>query len=108
MEVEGMTHFTLSKKMNELEVKLIGDLDIDSTELIEEELLPALMQHQTIIINFEEVPFIDSSGIGLLLSTIQTLNEQQIALTISKVRTEVMDIFEILQIPEIVGKDIFV
>ncbi|MDV2883870.1 STAS domain-containing protein [Alkalihalophilus pseudofirmus] len=103
-----MTHFTLSKKMNELEVKLIGDLDIDSTELIEEELLPALMQHQTIIINFEEVPFIDSSGIGLLLSTIQTLNEQQIALTISKVRTEVMDIFEILQIPEIVGKDIFV
>jgi anti-sigma B factor antagonist/stage II sporulation protein AA (anti-sigma F factor antagonist) len=108
MEVEGMTHFTLSKKMNELEVKLIGDLDIDSTELIEEELLPALMQHQTIIINFEEVPFIDSSGIGLLLSTIQTLNEQQIALTISKVRTEVMDIFEMLQIPEIVGKDIFV
>ncbi|ADC50666.1 anti-sigmaB factor antagonist [Alkalihalophilus pseudofirmus OF4] len=103
-----MTHFTLSKKMNELEVKLIGDLDIDSTELIEEELLPALMQHQTIIINFEEVPFIDSSGIGLLLSTIQTLNEQQIALTISKVRTEVMDIFEMLQIPEIVGKDIFV
>ncbi|WP_096199945.1 STAS domain-containing protein [Bacillus sp. FJAT-45350] len=97
-----------TKIMNEsLVVKLKGDLDIDSTEVVELELMTTLKSFQTVIIDFEDVPFIDSSGIGLLLSTVQTLNDQGVKVTISNVRKEVMDIFELLQIPDILGDGVF-
>ncbi len=103
-----MIEVKLNPNGEALTVNLIGDLDIDSTELIEEELIPALEEYKTINLIFTEVPFVDSSGMGLLLTLVQTLQEKEIGVSISNVRKEVMEVFEILQLPEILGERVFV
>jgi anti-sigma B factor antagonist/stage II sporulation protein AA (anti-sigma F factor antagonist) len=102
-----MIRFSKNEASESLEIKLDGDLDIESTEVMELELIPAMEQYQVVNINFKDVPFIDSSGIGLLLNAVQTLDTKGIEVTISHVRDEVMDIFELLQIPEILGDGVF-
>ncbi|OLN22623.1 anti-anti-sigma factor [Domibacillus antri] len=89
-------------------VRLNGDLDIDSTEIVEETLLPALENYKAATLNFEEVPFVDSSGMGLLLNVVQSLKEKGVHVMISNVKEEVQFVFELLQIPEILGKDTFI
>ncbi|WP_227937280.1 STAS domain-containing protein [Alkalihalobacillus deserti] len=102
-----MIRFLANKVNHTVEVKLMGDLDIDSTEVIEVELMPTIEPFESVDLNFEGVPFIDSSGIGLLLNAVQTLNSQGTKVTITNVREEVMDIFELLQIPDILGEGVF-
>ncbi|WP_138420407.1 STAS domain-containing protein [Aquibacillus sediminis] len=90
-----------------IEVELKGDLDIEGTEIIEGDLTPLLESYKTIVLNFEAIPFVDSSGIGLLINLVQTLQESGKKVKISHVRDEVFDVFDILQLPEILGSDVF-
>ncbi|MCQ6275525.1 STAS domain-containing protein [Bacillus sp. V3B] len=103
-----MIRFLLNPGEEHLDVILEGDLDIDSTEVVEEELIPKLVSEKAINIKFENVPFVDSSGMGLLLNLVQTLNEAGTKVTVSNVREEVMEVFELLQLPDILGDDVFV
>lgn len=91
-----------------LEVSLIGDLDIDSTELVEDELLPEMGKYKRINLIFSDVPFVDSSGMGLLLNLVQSLAEKEKQVTISNVREDVMEVFDLLQLPDILGSHVFV
>ena len=45
---------------------------------------------------------------GLLLNLVQTLNEAGTKVIVSNVREEVMEVFELLQLPDILGDDVFV
>lgn len=103
-----MIHYTYKEAEDHLEVKLEGDLDIEGTEIVEEELIPTMSNYKTVNIDFENVPFVDSSGMGLLMNMVKTLNEKGIKVTISKVRQEVFEVFEIIQLPEILGEGVFV
>jgi anti-sigma B factor antagonist/stage II sporulation protein AA (anti-sigma F factor antagonist) len=103
-----MIQYTLIQRENHLVVNLFGDLDIDSTEVIEEELLPNIGAHQKVHLMFDEVPFVDSSGMGLLLNLVQTLGDKGTEVKILNVRDEIMEIFELLQLPEILGEETFV
>ncbi|MDZ5711462.1 STAS domain-containing protein [Jeotgalibacillus haloalkalitolerans] len=85
-----------------------GDLDIDCTETVEDELIPALTNYKSVTIEFEKVEFVDSSGMGLLLNLVQSLKDEGITVRIRQVREEVMEVFDLLQIPEILGRKIFV
>lgn len=104
-----MIDFLLKEMTDEnLTVLFNGDLDIDSTEIVEEELLPAMENYKVVNISFENVPFVDSSGMGLLLNIVQSLKAKGIKVTISQVSEDVQFVFELLQIPEILGKDTFI
>ncbi|WP_174726997.1 STAS domain-containing protein [Mesobacillus harenae] len=103
-----MIEYSLIPLENHLVVNLYGDLDIDSTEVIEEELLPFVSNYKKVHFKFEEVPFVDSSGMGLLLNLVQTLSEKGIKVKILGIREEIMEVFELLQLPEILGDGIFV
>ncbi|MGG7622125.1 STAS domain-containing protein [Bacillus coreaensis] len=103
-----MIEVKLSPDGKKLTVDIIGDLDIDSTELVEEDLIPTLEKYKNINLVFTDVPFVDSSGMGLLLTVVQTLQEKDIEVSISNVRKDVMEVFEILQLPEILGEKVFV
>lgn len=103
-----MITFSLNSDKDNLDVSLSGDLDIDSTEVVEEELIPAMKNYKVVSVNFENVLFVDSSGIGLLLNLVQTLNENGTQVTISNVKEEVMEVFHLLQIPDILGEHVFV
>lgn len=89
-----------------LEVSFHGDLDIDSTEVVEE-IIQTMEKYKKVNINFGDVPFVDSSGMGLLLNIVRTLNDKGTKVTVANVRDEVMEIFELLQIPNILGEEVF-
>jgi anti-sigma B factor antagonist/stage II sporulation protein AA (anti-sigma F factor antagonist) len=103
-----MFTFSMERNENKLEVHLIGDLDIDGTEVMEEKLIPSLLECKEVDVNFEHVPFVDSSGMGLLINLVHTLTEKKIKVTISNVISEVMEVFDLLQLPEILGENVFV
>ena len=109
MEIGGsiMLTFSLNEKENYIEVILEGDLDIDGTEVIEEELLPAIGNYRLIKINFEHVPFVDSSGMGLLMNLVQTIKDSNAKVLVMNVREDVMEVFELLQLPDILGEEVF-
>jgi anti-anti-sigma factor len=103
-----MIEYSLYDSNDHLDVKLIGDLDIDGTEVVEEEIIPKMEKYKTIHINFEGIQFVDSTGMGLLMNMVQNLQEKGVKVTVSNVRQDIMDVFNILQLPEILGEEIFV
>jgi anti-anti-sigma factor len=84
-----------------------GDLDIEVTEIIEE-ILQALRAFEAIQINLAEVPFVDSTGIGLLIHLVDTLEQENKQVVISDVQPEVEEVFDIIKLKEILGEEIFV
>lgn len=84
-----------------------GDMDIEMTEIMEEQLIPALQKYKQVEMNCAEVPFVDSTGIGLLINLVLQLKEQDISVTITQLSNEVYQVFDLLQIPEIVGREVF-
>ncbi|WP_067724674.1 STAS domain-containing protein [Oceanobacillus damuensis] len=100
------TFKTIGNK-DRLEVILDGDLDIDGTEVVDNDLLPLLLKSNRVVINFKDVPFVDSSGMGLFMKIVQTLKEIEINVAVTNIKPDVYEVFELLQIPDIVGKDVF-
>jgi anti-anti-sigma factor len=86
---------------------LNGDLDFDVTEIMREEIAPMLLKSQDIEIDFENVSFVDSSGIGLLITLIKDLREHGNKVVVTHLKPEVKQVFSLLQLPEILGYDVF-
>jgi anti-sigma B factor antagonist len=84
-----------------------GDLDIEVTEIMEE-ILQELRAFEVIRINLTEVPFVDSTGIGLLIHLVDALKRENKQVMISDMQPEVEEVFDIIQLKEILGEEIFV
>ncbi|WP_458126996.1 STAS domain-containing protein [Paenibacillus sp. Z3-2] len=84
-----------------------GDIDIDASDLFEDDIQPALRGCTVICFDFTEVYFVDSSGIGLIIKLVNDLQESGVTVRIEKIRPEVVEVFELLQIDEILGKETF-
>lgn len=84
-----------------------GDIDIDAGDVLEDEIEPAVATYTNIILNLEKVFFVDSSGIGLIIRLVQVLQELGRNVYIEQTQPEVMEVFELLQLDEILGKEIF-
>jgi anti-sigma B factor antagonist len=84
-----------------------GDLDIEVSEIMER-MIQALQFFKTIHINLTEVPFVDSTGIGLLIHLVNTLKQENKDVMISGVQPEVEEVFEIIELEEILGKEVFI
>ncbi|WP_046213939.1 STAS domain-containing protein [Paenibacillus wulumuqiensis] len=102
-----MFSYRLELTGEEIVVYCEGDIDIDAGDTFEEELEPELAKAAVVILNLESVQFVDSSGIGLLIKLVQNLQEQERQVWIEKTQPEVMEVFELLQLDEILGKSIF-
>ncbi|BCG58192.1 STAS domain-containing protein [Paenibacillus sp. URB8-2] len=84
-----------------------GDIDIDASEIIEEDIQPAVSGHESVIFDFEKIYFVDSSGIGLMIKLVNDLQKEGRKVRIERIRPEVMEVFELLQMDEILGKETF-
>ncbi|WP_037290114.1 STAS domain-containing protein [Saccharibacillus sacchari] len=102
-----MFAYQIHKSEEEAIVVFEGDLDIESGEVLEEDILPIVSEYPSVRLNFGEVYFVDSSGIGLIIRTVDELREGGRTVKIENVRPEVMEVFELLQIREILGEDVF-
>jgi len=102
-----MFNFTLQNEAGRVIVDLEGDLDIEATEIIEEELIVEIQKSSGHVeLNFQQIDFVDSSGIGLLISIITSLKENDRNPTITNISEDVKMVFSLLQLDEILGKDV--
>lgn len=99
-----MFTYQLEKTETGVIVHCAGDIDIDAGDLMEEQLEPLLQNYLTIALDLHQVQFVDSSGIGLLIKLVQDLQEQEREVWLERIQTEVMEVFELLQLSEILGK----
>jgi anti-anti-sigma factor len=84
-------------------LSLQGDMDIEATEVVQDEITPQLADCKAVEIDFSQIRFVDSSGIGLLISLIASLREADIRATVVNLSNDVRMIFELLQLHDILG-----
>jgi anti-anti-sigma factor len=105
--VLNMFNYNIVDEESKSTVLFDGDMDIDVTEIMEEEIAPNLLHSNEIELNFENVSFVDSSGIGLLITLITDLQERGSKVIITHLSPDVKEVFSLLQLPEILGRDVF-
>jgi anti-anti-sigma factor len=105
-----MFSYSLDQLNGKTYVRFVGDLDIEVAELMETEIIPSLQSNTNIEFDFQEVPFVDSTGIGLLLNLIETVKKsgQDVQVKIKNVQPLVKDVFDMLQLDKILGENVFV
>ena len=80
-----------------------GDLASKNMNEIEQYLSPLLEEDKIggIVINFEKITFVDSSGVGLVLSVYKTLQARDSRLTLCQLSEDNLEIFEMTRLNDI-------
>jgi anti-sigma B factor antagonist len=100
-----MSAFSIKLELCDLDNSIIiqpnGAIDSSTTQNMEEHFNSLIKDHKRyIIVDFSQVTFISSSGIGILLGTVSTLRERGGDLIFMKVPTQIREIFDILNITD--------
>lgn len=98
-----MFKYKIDRSDTELTAYFEGDLDIEVTETLEDQFYYECTGVKTITIDFKNVSFVDSTGIGLLIDLVTKLKNDGADVRIIHVSDDVNEIFTILQISTILG-----
>lgn len=89
-------------------LKLIGELDISTIELFRTSLENIHSKASRVVLDFNEVQFVDSTGVGGLVQAIRKLEENSVSVQVQNIPQEVFEVLDLLGIPELLGEAIFV
>lgn len=104
-----MFHFNIEEVNGSVIVIFDGDLDIEATEVFEEDLMNKLLNTSGLVeFDFRNINFVDSSGIGLLITLITVLKDSNRKPRITNLNEDVKLVFELLQLEEILGQDVVI
>ncbi len=85
-----------SEKNDRWEVKLIGDVDISTSQDLEQSLYSILDENnKDIFINAEEVDYIDSTGLGMFIKIVKKLKENGNDITFVNPKKNIIKLFSI-------------
>ena len=82
-----------NKNGNELSIKLVGKLDTNTSPQLEEFIQNNIEDVEKLVYDFEELLYISSSGLRVLLSSQKIMNTQG-EMEINNVNEFVMEVFE--------------
>ncbi len=85
---------TMNRNGNELIVELEGRLDTVAAPELEEQIEPALEGVEKLIIDLENLEYISSAGLRVMLTTMQTMEEQG-EMIVRNVGPDVMEVFKL-------------
>ncbi len=85
---------TMNRNGNELTVELEGRLDTVAAPELEEQIEPALEGVEKLIIDLENLEYISSAGLRVMLTTMQTMEEQG-EMIVRNVGPDVMEVFKL-------------
>lgn len=88
-------------------LKLIGELDISTIELFRTSLENMHNGVSQVVLDLNELHFVDSTGVGGLVQVIKKLEGDNISIQLQKIPQEVFEVLDMLGIPELLGEDIF-
>lgn len=89
-----------------LNVKIIGDIVADSAGELRESILQLLSRKpKEICLDLAEMPFIDTSGLGVLIGLRSHLKKHSVTLSIINPQDRVLHVFRLTQISKLFGMD---
>jgi anti-anti-sigma factor len=88
-------------------VYLAGEMDLDCADTLREAVAEAARGAQTVVLDFANVEFIDSSGTGIFVRLCLDMKSQGTPLFARNLSPAVRGVFEMLRVPELVGEDVF-
>ena len=83
-------------------VKLVGDVDMHSSPGLRTELLNVLNgKLSAVVVDLEDVPFMDSSGLATLVEALQVTRKKKIKLKLVNLSARVWSVFKIARLDTI-------
>lgn len=81
-------------------IYIMGNMDVHSIHKIEKVFLQEIQKNdtETIIINLENVPFVSSSGLRILVASLKHSKEQENKLILTNLKPAVEKVFEIVDL----------
>ena len=84
-----------------LELVLAGDIDLEVTPDIKAQLVSQLDDAKSLTINGKSISYLDSSGVSILVISMQTCRQQQLQFTISEISEEAFRVLELAKLDKI-------
>lgn len=84
-------------------LKLFGELDISTIELFQTSIETIHSKASRIVLDFNDVQFVDSTGVGNLVQAIKSLEEDGVSVRVQNITQEVFEVLDLLGIPELLG-----
>ena len=84
-----------------LELVLAGDIDLEVTPDIKAQLVSQLDDANSLTINGKSISYLDSSGVSILVISMQTCRQQQLQFAISEISEEAFRVLELAKLDKI-------
>ena len=95
--------YLFSERADRWEVKIMGEVDIHSSQEVKEKLNTILNEKEkNMIINAEELDYIDSTGLGMLIGIVKRLKEKNLDLTLVRLQPSVLKLFQITGLDKVI------
>lgn len=95
--------YLFSERADRWEVKIMGEVDIHSSQEVKEKLNTILNEKEkSMIINAEELDYIDSTGLGMLIGIVKRLKEKDLDLTLVRLQPSVLKLFQITGLDKVI------
>ncbi|WP_300409280.1 STAS domain-containing protein [Lagierella sp.] len=91
-------NYNIVDEQDVIKISLEGDLDAYSSDDFKEAVLNALSDPKDIELNATKLDFIDSTGLGSLISIYNSIKEQNKNISIEGIKPNVKQIFEITEL----------
>jgi anti-anti-sigma factor len=88
-------------------VFLAGEMDLDCADTLREAVAEAARGAETVVLDFADVSFIDSSGTGIFVRLCLDLSSQGTPIVARNLSPAVRGVFDMLRVRELVGEDVF-
>ncbi len=76
-------------------------LDASNAKVFKEEVQPVLNEHTCVLLDLEALQFVDSSGLGALLSCLRAMGDRKGALALCNMSKPVRTLFELVRMSRI-------
>lgn len=94
-------NYDINEETDLIKISLEGDLDAYSSDEFKEAVLKKIPSSKDILINARKLNFIDSTGLGSLISIYNNIKEQEKTISIEDIKPNVKQIFEITELDKL-------
>lgn len=94
-------NYKISEKEEILNIGLDGDLDAYTSDDFKAEVIKSLNSPKDIVIDATKLEFIDSTGLGSLISIYNKIRNDEKNMSIENIKSNVKKIFEITELDKI-------
>lgn len=98
-----MASYRINQHEDYLEIILEGDITIGCSLSFKEEIKKAIAEHNcyTILLDLENVSFMDSSGLGMLISLFKDINEHSGSIVFYNVQDYVRKLIKLVRLDQV-------